>query len=428
MKEDFVHYMWKHMLIRNQNISTTDGSSIEVISPGIENHDAGPDFTAARVRIDGTLWAGNVELHVKSSYWYDHGHHKDEAYDNIILHVVYHADKEVVKPNGSPIPHLEIKNYCDPQLENRYLSLMRSKNSIPCEKLLDKVDDFTFRHWLCRLLVCRMERKADDAIRFLQYFGNDWEQLSLFLLARYLGGKANASTFGLLIQRTPFEALMKNHDDLITLEALLFGQAGLLEKSFQEPYPMKLKNEYHYLGKKYDLPERLHKRLWKYSRMRPANFPDMRIAQLAAMIHVNQGRLFSKVLTMNAQDNICDVMRAEVNTYWNRHYRLDSKSRHNIKKMGVATLHNILINVLAPLFFIYGKERNKASFVEHGLDLMAKIPGEQNRITSTWKALGREPANAGESQGMIELFKQYCLARKCLKCSIGHQILKKTKS
>ncbi len=425
MKEDFVHYLWKHRLVGGKSLFTTDGSPLEIIYPGHENMDAGPDFLAARIRIDGTMWAGNVEIHVLSSSWYAHGHHKDASYDNIILHVAYECDKEVLKNNGDPIPHLEMRKYCNPRLESRYLMLMQNRTVIPCAKLLGNVNDFTFRHWLCRLLICRLERKASEAHQFLHYFGNNWEHLCLFLVARYLGGKANAGTFGLLIQRTPFIVLMKNHDNVLVLEALLFGQAGLLEKPFRESYPLQLKSEYQYLKKKYELPEKMETHLWKYARMRPANFPDVRIAQLASMVHVNQGQLFQKMLALRDKDKLYAMMRPTGNAYWSTHYRLDSKSIKNGIKIGAAAMYTVLINVLVPLFFLYGKERDKQCLVDRALDVLADIPGEENRITKIWKQLGKTPYHAGESQGMIELYKHYCIPKSCLKCNAGHQILKR---
>ncbi len=426
MKEDFVCYVWKYHLVHGKTLFTTDGKPLEILFPGHENRDAGPDFLAARIRLDGTVWAGNVEVHVLSSYWYVHGHHHDKSYDNIILHVVFHCDREAVKANGSPIPHLVINSYCDPRLKDTYKMLMLNKKNIPCEKLIQQVDHSTFRLWLYRLLVCRLERKAGDTTRFLDYFQNNWEQLCIYMVARYLGGRANASTFGLLIQRTPFMVMMKNHDNLFALEALFFGQAGLLERSFRESYPSQLKREYEYLCKKYDLPERIQQQLWKYSRMRPAGFPDVRISQLAALIYRNQGKLFQKMLYLRDKQNLYDLLRVELSPYWRKHYRLDTETPKTIKRIGTDSADNILINVMAPLFFVYAKERNKRHFVDVALDLVSATAAEDNRITKIWKDLGRFPENAGESQGMIELYKNYCLPGKCLKCAAGHQVLKRS--
>ncbi len=425
MKEDFVQYLWKHRLINKQPLKTTDGRSLEVISPGMDNHDSGPDFTAASVRIDNTRWAGNVEIHVKSSLWYAHGHDQDEAYENIILHVVYDCDIIVTKKNGEPIPHLEIKKYSKPVLTDNYLYLMQNKSVVACAKLIYLIDDFLFSHWLCRLLVCRLERKADLARRFFEYFANNWEQLCLFMLARYLGGKANATTFGLLIQRTPFGVIMKNHHDLFIIEALLFGQAGLLDSSFKENYSLRLKEEYSYLCKKYKLPQRLPKSLWKYSRMRPANFPDIRIAQLAAMIHIHEAQIFWKMMESVDYKNMVQLFDSNVSDYWQTHYRLGKITPGRIQKPGINTVYSILINVISPLMFVYGKDRNKPGLIDHALEMVASIPPENNRITRMWQQTGRIAANAGESQGMNELYHNYCLPKKCLKCPVGHKVLNK---
>ncbi len=425
MKEDFVQYLWKHRMICGQPLQTTDGRKLEVISPGQENHDSGPDFTAACVRIDSTLWAGNVEVHVKSSQWYAHGHDQDPAYDNIILHVVFHADQLVQERNGKAIPHLEVRHYCRPGLAKNYAYLMQNPHHIACEKLIHLVDDFSFSHWLGRLCVCRVERKAVEINRFLEYFGNHWEQLSLFLVARYLGGKANAGAFGLLIQRTPFEVISKNHHDLFALEALLIGQAGLLTAAFDEEYPIRLQDTYNFLGKKYSLPDRLPQELWKYARMRPANFPDIRIAQLAAVIHANEAQLFRKIMEADNTDKVRQIFHLEMNTYWNTHHRLGKISPARTKKIGLNTVWQILINVAIPLLFVYGKARGKDGLVDQAMDLIEKTPSENNRITRMWRDTGRVPVHAGESQGMLELYHHYCLPKKCLKCPVGHQVLNK---
>ncbi len=425
MKEDFLHYIWKHRLINKQPLQTTDGLLIEVLSPGMENHDSGPDFTAASVRIDNTRWAGNVEIHVKSSLWYAHGHNEDEAYDNIILHVVYDCDIIVKKKNGEPIPHLEIKKYCKPELASNYVYLMQNKSTIACAKMLYYVDDFIFTHWLCRLLVCRMEGKALAAKRYLEYFGNNWEQLCLFMLARYLGGKVNAGIFGLLIQRTPFDVILKNHHNTFTLEALLFGQAGLLEPITREGYPKRLKDEYSYLCKKYELPPKISKSSWKYARMRPSNFPDIRIAQLAAMIHFHEARIFRKMMERLDNKDRIKWFDSNMSDYWKSHYRLGKTTSRRVNKMGIHTVHHILINVISPLMFVYGKDRNQPGHIEHALDMLTGIPPENNRITRIWQQTGRSAGHAGETQGLIELYNNYCLPKKCLKCPVGHQILNK---
>lgn len=425
MKEDFLHYIWKHRLINKQALQTTDGFSIEVLSPGMENHDSGPDFTAASVRIDNTRWAGNVEIHVRSSQWYAHGHDKDDAYDNIILHVVYDCDTIVKKKNGEPIPHLELKKYCKPEMASNYVYLMQNKSTIACAKMHYLVDNFIFSHWLCRLLVCRLEGKATVAKRFLEYFGNNWEQLCLFMLARYLGGKANSGAFGLLIQRTPFGVIIKNHHNPFILEALLFGQAGLLERPTVGGYPKRLVEEYSYLSKKYNLPEKLQKSSWKYARMRPANFPDIRIAQLAAMIHIHEARIFRKMMEPADHKKRVKLFDVNMSDYWKTHYRLGKPTSRRIHKMGIQTVHHILINVMSPLMFVYGKERSQPGLIEHALDMLTGIPPENNRITRIWQQTGRVANHAGETQGMNELYNNYCLPKKCLKCPVGHQVLNK---
>ncbi len=302
---------------------------------------------------------------------------------------------------------------------------MQNRSTIACERLLYLVDDFIFSHWLCRLLVCRLEGKAGVAKRFLEYFGNNWEQLCLFMLARYLGGKANAGTFGLLIQRTPFGVILKNHQSTFTLEALLLGQAGLLERPTAGGYPERLVAEYSYLSKKYNLPEKLQKSSWKYARMRPANFPDIRIAQLAAMIHIHEACIFRKIMEPADLKGRVKLFDVNMSDYWKTHYRLDKATPGRVQKIGIHTVHHILINVMSPLMFVYGKDRNKPGLIDHALEMVAGIPPENNRITRMWRKTGRIASNAGETQGMNELYNNYCLPKKCLKCPVGHQVLNK---
>lgn len=427
MKEDFISYLWKYRLLRAkpQPMLCVKGEPVEILFPGQENMHAGPDFLAARVRVGGTLWAGNVEIHVRSSSWFTHGHHEDHAYNNIILHVVYVYDKEVLNQQGEPIPHLEVKSYFDPCLQQNYHLLLGSRSWIPCENLINQVAPFVFKHWLSRLLVCRLERKTKEVVQYLQYFNHHWEQLLLFMLCRYLGGKANATAFGLLVQRTPYQILARNYDQLLVLEALLFGQAGLLEKDFSEQYPRLLQSEYLYLKKKYPLPDSLRADLWKYARMRPANFPDVRIAQLAMIIHLSQGQLFNRILGIKEASTYAGLLTVSPSSYWSTHYRLDKQAGSLEKTLGQKTVNTILINTLAPVLFVYGKEKNNTEMTEHVIQLLMSLPPEQNQIIKRWKQIADPPDCAAESQGLLELYKYYCIPKKCLKCVSGHVILRK---
>ena len=423
MKEDFIAWLWKYRLLYGHRLQTTTGEPVEIIDPGLENNNSGPDFLAARVRIGETLWAGNVELHVCSSMWYGHQHHLDPAYDNIILHVVHNHDREVCKQNNESIPHLEIKGRYDPKLQHNYQLLLNSRSWIPCERLINRVDNFILQHWLTRLLVGRLARKADELKQYLYYFDNHWEKTFLFAVARSLGGKANAGTFGMLIQRTPWHVLAKNHDQLPLVEALLFGQAGLLSGTFQDPYVCRLQTNHHYLQKKYALPAPLAPSLWKYSRMRPANFPDIRIAQLAGIINKTEARPFMAASVDLSAEDIYHLFAVSTSEYWSEHYRFGKPSATCHKQLGQTTIYRIFINTLAPALCIYGKEKQLSGWIGRAVSLLEQLPPEENGIIREWRRIVPAPTNAAETQGLLELRKQYCVPKKCLQCSLGHVIL-----
>lgn len=425
MKEEFLAYVWKHRLISTYPLKTTCGEKLEVISPGQENHNSGPDFLAAVIRIGDTLWAGNVEIHVLSSHWFIHGHHTDKAYMNIILHVVYACDNKIPAQNGKKIPHLELKSCFDPTLINNYTSLAKSRSWIACEKLINKTDPFIFKHWLYRLLTIRLERKSQEIYNYLDYFGNHQEKTTLFLVSRSIGGKTNETAFGLLLQRIPFDVIIKNHDNTFVLEALLFGQAGMLSKRFDEDFPNDLQREHAYLKKKYALPPPVKFETWKYSRMRPFNFPDLRIAQLAMIINKSKGKLFRQMLDENHTEKIRELLSVSASDYWNTHYRLNKKARSINKNLGVTAVNNIIINTVAPMLFAHAKSTPGMFHTERAVHMLEELPPEDNKIIRNWTKIIKIADNAANTQGCLELYKYYCLPKKCLRCMVGHQIIKR---
>lgn len=425
MKEEFIAYLWKHRLLRGYPMKTICGNPIEIISPGQENINSGPDFIAAVVRIDGTIWAGNVEIHVQSSHWFLHKHHNDQAYMNIILHVIYLCDKVITDNHGKPIPHLEIKKYYNHGLELNYSKLVRSRTWIACQKLLGVTDPFILKHWLYRLLVIRLERKSQEIQHYLKYFDDHLEKTMLFMISRSLGGKTNETAFGLLIQRTPYGVIIRNHDKLLTLEALLFGQAGLLNRKFSEQYPKALQHEYRYLRKKYEMPDPLRAETWKYAKMRPVNFPDLRIAQLAMIIHKNQAKLYNRMLNEQLVESICNFLNVDQSDYWTTHYRLDKTSVQSGKKLGIDTIQSIIINALVPMVFLHARKSAGMQNSDRAVHMLEQIHPENNKIIRMWlRIFPKSCSNAALSQGFLELYKNYCLPKKCLKCMIGHHVLK----
>lgn len=425
MKEEFVAYLWKHRLLRGYPMRTICNNEVDIISPGQENTNSGPDFLAAIVRIGGTIWAGNVEIHVQSSQWFMHKHHLDKAYMNIILHVVYLYDKEVADAEGKPIPHLEIKNFFEPGLEHNYAMLLKSRSWIACERLLHNTAPVIMRHWLYRLLIIRLERKSSEVLQYMNFFNDHQEKTLLFLISRSLGGKSNETAFGLLLQRLPYSIISRNHDDPFILEALMFGQAGMLDREFSEIYPKELQQEYKYLKKKYSLPPPLSPEIWKYARMRPFNFPDLRIAQLAMIVHTSGAKLFNRLLNDIKTENIKKILSVNTTDYWCLHYRLDKTADQVEKSIGDDTVNNIVINSIAPLIFLHAKNSNGFQSGDKVVHLLEKLPPENNKIIRKWKKIYDVADCAAMTQGLLELYKYFCIPKKCLKCMLGHQILKK---
>ncbi len=306
MTEEFLHYIWKYRLI-DQYLVSTSGEQLVIIQPGSYNTDSGPDFFNARIKINNTVWAGNVEVHIYSSDWYQHQHQRDQAYDNIILHVVYEDDKPVVRQNGEPVPTVELKGHFKQLLYDKYTYFMTNKNWIPCEKLIHSVDRFVMNNWVDRLMIEKLENKAAEITSHFLLNKSNWEQTFYEFLARNFGFKVNGSPFQLLAKSLPLNILAKHKDDKFQLEALLYGQAGLLQKVFSDDYPKSLKKEYLFLRKKYNLvPVDPH--LWRFMRMRPSNFPTIRISQFSDLIY-QSSHLFSNIIEKKSLKELIELFR-----------------------------------------------------------------------------------------------------------------------
>jgi hypothetical protein len=423
MKEEFLCYLWQYKLLNNESIRTTCGQEVEIISPGNRNYNSGPDFIAAKIRINKTIWAGNVEVHIKTSDWKHHNHHCDPAYSNIILHLVYHDDISSCKNDKIfPRPCLEIKEHMDLQFLKNFENLIRQKTWIPCEKSIHSVNQIIITNWLSRLLIERLERKSDEILHFLRYYNNDWEEVFYYFLAGNFGFKKNKTPFRLMSQKTPFSIIQKNKDQLFQLEAILFGQSGMLEEPHSDVYPRALYKEYQYLKQKYEL-QPIEKKLWKQSKLRPANFPCIRISQFA-MLFNKSDKLFQKLINSNSIDEISNNFRVECSPYWAGHYVFDKNSKNKIKALGQDSIDNVIINTIIPFMFTYGRERMDKSLMNKSVEFLNQLPHENNQIIRHWNRLGIKPLSAADSQALIELKKSYCIAKRCLKCSIGHQIIK----
>ena len=421
--EDFLHYVWKFRLFDNKQLTTTTGDALEVFSAGLHNTDSGPDFDNARVKIGDTTWAGNVELHLSSSDWHKHNHNTDNAYANVILHVVYRDDEPLVLPDGRRVPTLELKDRIPAELYSRYHTLVFGNQSIiPCEGSIKTVDDFTLRTWFTRVLIERLEKRAETVNATLQTNRGDWEETFYQSLAANFGFKINAAPFELLARSIPQNILAK-HKNPLQVEALIFGQAGFLNGDFEDAYPQSLKKEYDFLRKKFNLTP-IENHLWKFMRLRPANFPTIRLAQFAALI-VNSNHLLSKVLdTRDIAGLRLLFTNIKVNPYWEDHFRFDKPSKPSSKNLGTASIDILLLNTLVLFLFSYGKQHQLQHFMDRSLKLLENLPGEQNNIIADFDNLGIQAHSAFESQALLELKNYYCNYKKCLQCSVGNKILK----
>ena len=422
MKEDFLHFVWKHRLFNKSNLKSTTGDSLEIISTGTHNFDSGPDFFNAKVRIGKTIWAGNIEIHQKSSDWYMHKHNENESYNNVILHVVEKADRKVFV-NDKELVCLELK-YPE-KLKSNYFQLLESEQWIACQERFHLIDPFEVKFWAGALLSERLLSKTDEIKAILQQNKNEWNETFYQLLARNFGMKTNAVPFELLAKAIPLNILSKHKNNLFQIEALLFGQSGLLnEELIGDDYFLKLRDEYSFLYKKYKLKP-IEGHLWKFMRLRPANFPTIRISQFARLIFKSTF-LFSKILETEDMKQLELFFEVESSEYWANHYRFNKPSENVPRKLGVSSFRNIVINTITPVLFIYGELNDKTNLKDRAIRFLDEIPAEENSVTEKWAELGIRAQSAFESQALLQLKKNYCKNKKCLNCRLGAKIICRT--
>lgn len=421
--EEFLHFIWQFRLYGNQKLKTTIGETIEVLQQGTLNKNAGPDFTNAKLIIDGTTWVGNVEIHIKSSDWLLHNHQNDNAYENVILHVVYENDVPIYRKDGTVLPVFILKGLFPLQLLANYDALITSSNNFPCEKQINMVDEFLINGFLSRVLVERLAYKSAEVYAKLNALKGNWDETFYHFMARNFGFKVNAIPMEMLAQSLPQQLFAKHKDNPLQIEALIFGQAGFLSQTFEEEYPNQLKQEYLFLQKKYKLKP-IDLSLWKFMRMRPQNFPTLRLAQFAALI-VSSNHLFSKILMRRDYRN-SQVLFEElpVNPYWKTHYHFNKKAENVSLQLGKSSIQNILINTLSLFLFAYGKALNLENFATRSFYLLENMPSENNAIIKQYEAAGVLVKNAFNSQALLQLKKKYCNEKKCLTCGIGIKLLK----
>lgn len=422
--EDFLHYIWTYKLFNTKELKTVQNENVTIIKSGQHNTDAGPDFFNAQIKLDKTLWAGNVEIHIHSSDWDKHHHEKDNAYNNVILHVVYQHDKEITNSNGHAIPTLELKNLIDLKLVSNYQQLISSKNWIPCSNQIATVDTFVLNNWMERLVFERLERKSLEITQTLLLNKNDWEETFYQVLFKYFGLKINSTPFLLLAKSTSLKVIEK-HKTIFSVEALLFGQAGFLDENIDDEYYKRLKKEYQFIISKFSLSP-MDKSLWKFLRLRPANFPTIRIAQLANLL-AHEPRLFSKILAVNSLKELNKMFELCASKYWDNHYQFGVEQLKNMeKRTGKLMIESLIINVVVPILFVYATTTQNEELKNKAIQFLEQLNAENNSIIDNFEFYGVEAKSALQSQALIELKTMYCSQKKCLTCSVGNNLIKST--
>jgi hypothetical protein len=424
MNESFLHYVWQYQYFDKIDLTTVAGEIVSVFNPGMLNRHAGPDFSNARIKIGDVEWVGTVEIHIDASDWMNHKHHEDLGYENVILHVVWKNDKPVKRRNGSLLPTIELKDRIDEQLLLGYRKLIGSPETIPCAKSFASVDELMKVSMLDKALFHRLERKAKQIQDTLTQNQNNWEETCYQTMGSNFGFKVNTDPFQQLVRTLPYKILLKHSDKQEQVEALLFGQAGFLDDKFDDDYFYLLKREHDVLSRKYNLIEKkLHVAHWRFLRLRPANFPTIRIAQFAALI-LSVKNIFSQILNAKTYGELVDLFSVQQSEYWQHHYQFNEKEIEGIASLGKMSIDNIIINTIVPLLVAYGKSRDEQEWIDRAVEILNSIPAEENSIINKWRNLKQPVQTAFDSQALIELYNNFCLKRKCLDCTIGASMIK----
>ncbi|MFV8370389.1 DUF2851 family protein [Flavobacterium sp. LB2R40] len=421
MKEDFLHYLWKFKKFDALNLKTFNNEEITIINVGQYLEVAGPDFFNAQITIGTQKWAGNVEIHLKSSDWYVHHHEQDAGYENVILHVVWEHDVEIFRKNNSEIPVLELKNYVEKSTIENYASLVAPKSWIFCEKQIKEIDEFVFKNWQERLFFERLERKSKPIFDLLEQTNQDWEAVLFCLLAKNFGLNTNGEIFLKIAKKIPFSIIRKECFEVDNLEALLFGTAGLLDFEKEDNYFKELKFRYFYLAHKYQL-ERSYIAPVQFFKHRPDNFPTIRLSQLANLFH-NEQNLFSKISVLNSLKSSYDLFEVAASEYWFNHYQFDKKSPVKNKKLSKPFVDLIVVNTIIPLQFAFAKSQGK-EISEDLIGLLNEVSSEKNGVIDKFNSFGILSKSAFDSQTLLQLKNEYCDKSKCLECAVGMELLK----
>lgn len=429
MNESFLHFLWQFQNFDKLNLQTTDNEVVEIIKVGRLNSNSGADFQDARIIIDNVEWAGSVEIHLKSSDWDIHKHQFDTSYQNVILHVVWEDDKPILRKDGTKIPTITLRERADKNLLRKYEAMMESKAEMPCQNQFMAVEDIKKLSMLDKVLMKRLQDKSLIVNQFLQENKQDWEETTYQILAKNFGFKLNPEPFLSLSKNLPLKILQKHRDNLGQIEALIFGVAGFLQNENNEiewdDYRKNLRKEFQFLASKYQLQDKiLGQHEWKYLRLRPANFPTVRLAQFAKFIHEN-ANLFSVLIHLENVKSLAKILKVKQSDYWIEHYVFGKKSEGNVPTLGNTSVENVVINTVVPLLVAYANQKDNRDYLEKAVRLLEEISAEENNITKHWQSMGLRIKSAFDSQASIEWHNHFCLAKKCLECNVGVDILRK---
>jgi hypothetical protein len=425
MKEHFLAFAWKHRLWHSTSLETTDRRPLKIENVGMENTDSGPDFNEAQIRIDGIIWNGSVEIHIKASDWLRHGHQNDPTYDKTILHVVYESDCEIHRTIGSTIPCLELKSLLNEDYWYNYDCLLKSHHWLACQKRFQSVEPLLRSFTVQKMAIERLEKKAEILLHRLEQLEGNWLQLSFERLLSGMGFKINSFAFEQVARRLDVRTIIRESYDIFRIEALLFGQCSMLSESHIDDYHTSLHQTYLFLQKKYNLTP-VKPGLLKFLRTRPANFPTIRLAQLAAMFN-RQPEIPQLLLDISNPRELKRYLSGTVSEYWQAHYNFNKKSRVSGHTISSQSSDLLLINVIAPLQMAYAIFHNDEDKKTKIISLLESIKSEKNKITRIWKQEGYDCSNALESQGLLHLKREYCDIRNCLNCSIGQHVVSTSK-
>lgn len=419
--EQLLHYVWKHKIFPLKELKTTTGQQVEVIDTGLANTDAGPDFFNAKLKLDGVLWIGNIEIHERSSDWFKHGHHADAGYNSVILHIASEIDTEINRSNGERIPQIQL--ICPEAVRTNYKELLETDSYPPCYRIIPSLPPFTAHSWMTALQMERFEQKATLLNERLKRCQGNWEDAFFITLARNFGFGLNGDAFETWAHRLPFRAVDKHRNDLFQIEAIFFGQAGILEDSDGDGYYLRLKKEYTYLQHKFGLIP-MDASLWRFLRLRPANFPHIRIAQLACLYHRAYG-LLSRIMETETLQGVRDILKGGTSEYWLTHYTFGGSSPSRPKTLSNTSLDLLIINTVVTFLYAYGLHKGNRVLCARAGSFLEELKAENNYITRMWEQCGMKASNAADSQALIQLKKEYCDKKKCLYCRIGYEYLKR---